>query len=84
MLIDEGINVRATAADGTTLLIALSTRYHSHPDFIPVARILIGKGCDVNSKNKKGQSALTILCDQHKLVDYAAFTDKLKLLLQLG
>ena len=84
MLIDEGINVRATAADGTTLLIALSTRYHSHPDFIPVARILIGKGCDVNSKNKKGQSALTILCDQHKLVDYAAFADKLELLLQFG
>jgi ankyrin repeat protein len=83
-LIQDGINVRATAADGPTLLIALSISHHSHPNFIPIAKMLIEEGCDLNGQNKKGQSALTIICDQHKVADDSAICDILKLLLQSG
>ena len=72
LLLQAGSNVDVTGMDGSNSLIALATNHYDHPDFLPILRLLIESGINVNSVSFKKQNILSILCYKYigdKFVD---------------
>lgn len=62
-LIEKGIGIHCKKTDGCNALHILCNNKstYSHENILEIARILINKNIDVNSKNEKGNSVLHLL-----------------------
>jgi len=62
LFIEKGANLKGTAKDGSTALIALVMQSRGTSKVVERAKLLVKAGVDINAENKNGVTALAAAC----------------------